>query len=468
MKRALVLSIAALACGFALSARGQETKTKITYADHVQAIFREHCFACHNRGSAKNDLALDSYDRVMAGGASGEAIKPGDVDGSYLWRLVNRLDEPAMPPKQDKLADAKLQVIKQWILGGALRDSGSVARVMTAPKVDLTASAGAAKPSGPAAMPENLPRQPVVAVTRPGAVTALAASPWAPLVAVAGQKQLFFYHADTAELLGVLPFPEGIAHVLKFSRSGALLVAGGGHAGRQGRVAVYDVRTGKRAFEVGDELDAVLAADIDAKHARIALGGPGRIVRVFSAADGSQRYELRKHTDWIYALEFSPDGLLLASADRAGGVRVWEAERGDDHLSIDGHKGPVTDVSWRSDSKVIATASEDGTVKLWEMEDGRSIRSLSAHPGGVTAARFHHDGRLLTAGRDRTVKLWDAEGKQLRSFGPMSDVALKVAITHDGSRVVAGDWAGEILVWNAADGKPLGRLSSGAPAPAPK
>ena len=69
-----------------------------------------------------------------------------------------------------------------------------------------------------------------------GAVTALAASPWAPLVAVAGQKQVLLYNTDTRELLGVLPFPEGMPHVLKFSRNGTLLLAGGGRGGQSGKV----------------------------------------------------------------------------------------------------------------------------------------------------------------------------------------------------------------------------------------
>ena len=50
---------------------------KITYEEHVKPIFRENCFVCHNQNKATNDLALDSYERVRKGGASGEAIAAG-------------------------------------------------------------------------------------------------------------------------------------------------------------------------------------------------------------------------------------------------------------------------------------------------------------------------------------------------------------------------------------------------------
>jgi WD40 repeat protein len=436
---------------------------KVTYAEHVRPIFREHCLNCHNQTKKQNDLALDRYETVMTGGASGEAIKPGDPDNSYLYTLVTHKDTPHMPPNQDRLPDAKLEVIRQWIAGGALKDSGSTAKAKKEPAVELALASGAGRPGGTLVMPEGVTRQPVVSTARPGACTALTASPWAPLVAVAGQKQISLYQSDSLELAAVLPFPEGIPYVLKFSRSGSLLLAGGGRGASRGLAAVYDVRSGKRLFAVGDELDAVLAADITADHRRVALGGPQRLVRVFLAADGSQAYEINKHTDWITALEFSPDGVLLATADRAGGISIWEAETGREYSALAGHKEAVAELSWRADSNVLASASQDGTIKLWNMEDGRQIRSINAHAGGATGVQFARDGRLVTCGRDNQVKVWDASGRQLQALSPFSDVAMCSIFTHDGARVVAGDWTGEIRVWQTADGKLIGRLAANPP-----
>ena len=84
----------------------------------------------------------------------------------------------------------------------------------------------------------------------------------------------------------MLPFPEGTIYVLKFSRNGDLLLAGGGRGGQSGLAVVWDVKTGKRVFEIGKEYDAVLAADISPDHGQVALGGPGKIVRIYNTADG--------------------------------------------------------------------------------------------------------------------------------------------------------------------------------------
>ncbi len=436
---------------------------KITFDEHVLPIMREHCASCHNPDKAKSDLVLTTFAGMMQGGSSGAVIEPGDIDSSRLWALVSHQESPEMPPMQSKLADAKLDVIRKWIEAGSLENAGAKATIKKKPDLALASSGGADKPEGPPPMPEGLFREPVVHSQRPGATTAVAASPWAPLIAVAGQKQILLYHSDTGDLLGVLPFLEGVPHILKFSRNGSLLLAGGGQGARSGRVAVFDVKTGRRVTTVGEELDTVLAADINDTHTRIALGGPLRIVRVYNTADGSLVHEIRKHTDWIYGVAFSPDGVLLATSDRTGGLFVWEAETGREFLNLQGHSAAVTDISWRADSNILASASEDATVKLWEMNDGKQVKSWSAHGGGATTVDFARDGRLVSGGRDKTLKVWDAEGKQLAAFGGYADIVLEAAFAHDGSRVVAGDWTGSVRMWSVADNKEVAQLSPNPP-----
>jgi WD40 repeat protein len=437
---------------------------KITYQDHVLPILRDKCLGCHNQDKKSGGLRLNTFTNLMAGGSSGEVVKPGDPDNSRLYLQVTHKREPFMPPKSEMLPKESLETIGQWIAGGALETAGSKAIAANMPKLDIALkSISKGKPEGPPPMPsDKFNLEPVVRTAHANAVTALAASPWAPLVAIGGQKQVLLYHTETLDLLGVLPFPEGVPQILKFSRNGSLLLAGGGRGAKSGRVVVWSVTTGERIFEVGDEFDAVLAADISADQTQIALGGPSKVVRVYSTKDGKLLHEIKKHTDWIYALEFSPDGVLLASADRNGGLFVWEAHTGREFLSLRGHTAAVTDVSWRDDSNVLASASEDGTIRLWEMENGNAIKNWG-HGGPVEAVKYAHDGRLVSCGRDRVAKIWDQNGAPQRAFEAFPDIALRAALSHDGSRVIAGDWTGQIRVWMTTDGKLAGNLLANPP-----
>ncbi|MDB4614237.1 hypothetical protein OAH18_00965, partial [bacterium] len=194
LSRRSILSIAAIV---ALSATADAADKKITYEEHVKPIFRAKCFSCHNTDKKTADLDLTSYTAMMIGGASGEAIAPGVADDSYLFNLVNHDSEPYMPPKSEKMAAASLDIIRKWIDGGALENSAS--KAMAKKKTNDLSLKGAplGKPDGPAAMPNVLTLQPLTAPKAKTAVTALATSPWAPLVAVAGQKQVTLYHSES-------------------------------------------------------------------------------------------------------------------------------------------------------------------------------------------------------------------------------------------------------------------------------
>ena len=313
-------------------------------------------------------------------------------------------------------------------------------------------------------MPEKLSRQPIVYTPRAGAVTALAASPWAPLVAVAGQKQIALYNTDTgATARACCRFPKA-SRTCSSSAARARCcwpaAASGGKLGTRRRVRREDRRAGghgrRRARRrAGGRHQRGPHAD------RARRTGPRRADLL--DRDGELLHEIRKHTEWIYAVEFSPDGVLLATADRNGGLFVWEAETAREYQNLAGHKGGVTDVSWRPDSNVLASASEDGTIKLWEMEGGKEIKNIAAHGGGVTGVEFAQDGKIVSTGRDRLTKLWDPAGAAIRDFPAFGDLAMEVAITHDAGRVIAGDWLGEVRLWNTADGAQVANMPPNPP-----
>lgn len=448
--------------GFAEEAKSTD-EAKVTYDDHVKPIFRQHCASCHHQGDKKGGLALDSFTSLIEGGGSGEVVfDDGDADGSRLWQLVNHDDTPVMPPNQDKIPAEQLAIIRAWIEGGILENNGSKAKAKKKNSLAFVASSGG-RPEGGGVMPETVPLKVPVLSERPAATSAIAASPWAPLVAIAGQKQIVLYHSDSHDLLGVLPFPEGIAQSLRFSRDGSYLIAGGGEHSVAGVAAIYDVKTGERVVSVGDELDTVFGADANDQMNRIALGGPKKMLRIYDATDGTQLFDLKKHTDWIYTVAYSPDGILIASGDRSGGLCVWEADTGRLYLDLTEHKGAILSVAWRDDSNVLASASEDGTVKLWDMVQGKAIKSINAHGGGVTSVAFDHQGRLVTAGKDNRAKLWDASGSAIGDFQPMTEDVLEVAIAHDGKRVIYGDWTGQVMSASVEDPKQLVSLAANPP-----
>ena len=438
---------------------------KITYTDQVRPLFENRCFNCHNPDKAKGGLDLTTYTNTMAGGSSGKIIAPGASADSRLFQSISHTAEPTMPPKGDKMPKAELDLIAKWIDTGVLETSKSTARKPEKPAFDLTVQdTGPGRPEGPPPMPRDLLLDPPTITPRAGAVADIASSPWAPLAALTGQKQVLLYNTDTHQLAGILPFPEGFPEHLNFSRNGSLLLAAGGRGGKSGRVVVWDIKTGQRAIEVGNEYDTILAADITPDLSLIALGGPSRRIKIYNTTDGSELISIKKHTDWITALSFSPDGKLLATGDRNGGLFVWEATTGNPLYTLKGHSKTITSVTWRADSNIVASASEDGTVRLWEMKEGKQVKNWNAHPSGVTDLDFTRDGLLISTGRDRQAKIWDQNGAAKRTIKGFQDIPLATAFTHDGKNLITGDWSGQVIQWNSADGKKIATLNAAPPA----
>jgi len=259
----------------------------------------------------------------------------------------------------------------------------------------------------------------------------------------------------------VLPFPEGFPHDVKFSRNGKLLLASGGRGANKGLAALWDITTGQRILTAGDELDVPLAGDISSNQKWIALGGPDRLVKIYATANGEQLHKMKKHTDWVLAAEFNHDSTFLATGDRNGGVVVWDPEAGQEVQNFTGHRAAITALAWRTPD-LLVSASEDGTVKTWSVKEAAQVKTAAAHNSAVSV-RLTVDGLMVTAGRDKTISLWDKEGNKGKTFTITNDVPVRATLTHDGKRVIATDWTGRVYAWDAADGKELSGISLNPP-----
>lgn len=436
---------------------------KVTFDDHVLPVFQQACLNCHNPDKTKGGLDLSSFSATMKGGSGGKIVEPGDP-ASKLIAVVKQTAEPKMPPEGDRLANEQIDVLLKWIEGGLLENQSSSARKPEKPKFAAATTDPAAKPDGPPPMPEHLLLEPPVATGKASAVHALAASPWAPLIAATSQRQVLLHHSESLELIGILPFPEGDPVSLAFTPDGRYLIVGGGIPGKSGVTVTFDVTNGSRLLSAGREFDSVLGADIRPGFDLVATGGPSRLLKLWNTGNGEMVKSIKKHTDWITALDISPDGVLLASGDRNGGVWVWESETGAEFHTLRAHQAAITAAVFRSDSNLLATAAEDGTVRYWEMNGGSEVRKNDAHPGGVTALSLARDGSALTTGRDLAAKLWKPDFNVARDLARnLPALPTAAALDSSGKRAFIGDALGIVRVYQTDDGKALGEIPTNPP-----
>src|SRR5690242_9568650 len=68
----------------------------------VHPILARSCLSCHGPLRQKGGLRLDDRDAALKGGNSGAVLRPGDVAGSRLLRVVAGLDPDLTMPPQGK------------------------------------------------------------------------------------------------------------------------------------------------------------------------------------------------------------------------------------------------------------------------------------------------------------------------------------------------------------------------------
>lgn len=110
----------------------------VTYLD-VAPIFAQRCAKCHSNaglmGPAPEGLKLTSYEDTLA---SNERVRviPGNPEGSELLRRVRGLSTPRMPLDGPPfLSNDEINLIEQWIEGGATDSLGQLATIPVGAKV---------------------------------------------------------------------------------------------------------------------------------------------------------------------------------------------------------------------------------------------------------------------------------------------------------------------------------------------
>lgn len=155
---------------------------------------------------------------------------------------------------------------------------------------------------------------------------------------------------------------------------------------------------------------------------------------------------------------------LVVTSGKDALVRCWDAETRQTVARLSGHKYEVRAVSVaESDGagqvvNVVASAGRDKTVRLWDVRAGESggIHVFSGHTGWVHDVAISGGGGrsvVVSCAGDKTVRLWDLKMmKEARVFSGHEYRVWGVAVTEDGAFAISGSTDSSVRAWNLAEG----------------
>ena len=115
---------------------------------------------------------------------------------------------------------------------------------------------------------------------------------------------------------------------------------------------------------------------------------------------------------------------------------------------LEGHTSEVNDVSFSSDGSLIASGSADNTIKLWQ-SDGKLLRTFTGHSKKVNSIDFSPNSQIIISGSaDNSVRIWNLDGKLLNTLWGHTNIVNSVIFSPDGKKIASASTDGTIKIWN--------------------
>ena len=296
----------------------------------------------------------------------------------------------------------------------------------------------------------------------------------------------------------------------------AVAVAPGGTfvatAGRDGRVRVWDPRTGRTWAVLDGHRGTVLSLAFSPDGGVLAAAGVDHRIHLWEFPADMLELARRATNAFTFlqplvkpavlapavaladglgsevnGVAFTPDGRTLAAALGDGRVKFWNLggwrANGCDAAALGGpvavglmlgrgrtrsrpvwhehefyaHNGPARCLAFNDAGTLLATGGDDKTARVWPTDPAAQVRVIDRHAEAVLAVAFAPDGRTLATannGPTPTIRLIDAETWRdtRRLIGHTAKVH-GLAFSPDGALLASAAADRSVRLWDVEDGR---------------
>lgn len=177
--------------------------------------------------------------------------------------------------------------------------------------------------------------------------------------------------------------------------------------------------------------------------------------RILAQSEGPELVLPSGHLSMVTSVTYSPDGryVLTGSSDKT--VRKWDAATGMELSVFKGAESTIRVVRFSPDGKRFAAGCNDGKILLWDYQSGALLQKDRVHTDTVSCIDFFSNEQYLSGSYDRTARVWDiAKRTAVTTISDPSYKIKAVACYPGGNYIMTGGGGLPISVQTAIGDTP--------------